>query len=185
LGADHQIDNNGLNSAGHCLVANQHRQHYQVTSTEPGQVSQLACKDVTDSTSALQAELDFQFETFPVTSDSISPARLALNLRDHDISNSLLDSHQHPASSAGATTVTCKALSHLSSFPASRKSLSWPACSVLCIRHMSLEAIWARRLPCTCSSGAQYFQRVHILFLSHLQRFSWRRPFGLTPKMAG
>ncbi|PLW12088.1 hypothetical protein PCANC_22418 [Puccinia coronata f. sp. avenae] len=106
LGADHQIDNNGLNSAGHCLVANQHRQHYQVTSTEPGQVSQLACKDVTDSTSALQAELDFQFETFPVTSDSISPARLALNLRDHDISNSLLDSHQHPASSAGATTVT-------------------------------------------------------------------------------
>jgi len=106
LRADQQSNNNnsGLNPAGHCLPANQHRQHYQVTSTDQhGQISQLACEDVNNPAPTLHGELDFQF---PVTSDSMPRPALTLNLGDHDISNSLLDSHQHSASSAGASAVT-------------------------------------------------------------------------------
>lgn len=107
LRADQQSNNNnsGLNPAGHCLPANQHRQQYQVTSTDQhGQISQLACEDVNNPPPTLHSELDFQF---PVTSDSMPrPAPLTLSMGDHDMSNSLLDSHQHSASSAGASAVT-------------------------------------------------------------------------------
>ncbi|WAQ87668.1 hypothetical protein PtA15_8A574 [Puccinia triticina] len=108
LRADQQC-NNIINPTTQCLVGNPHP--YQITSTDQhAQISHLPCEDVTEPSSILHSELDFQFEEIqacPVTSDSIArPPRLSLNLGGHDISNSLLDANQHSASSAAATTVT-------------------------------------------------------------------------------